>query len=101
MVSSLSSNADEAALIKHHLEHSVKLSGNLEEDISNAKLLANKKKILQTNSELAHSLRAKSLRETKPFVSGAKSQSPSTPPLSDHDKQAVKGLQAWKKRRGI
>lgn len=45
-------NPGETALIKWHLEHSVGNTGTLAERVENAKLIANKKKILKTQSEL-------------------------------------------------
>lgn len=52
LVQSYAENQDEALLIKHHLEHTVKPSGDDITDILNAKALANKAKFGQSISEL-------------------------------------------------
>lgn len=58
-VNKVSTNEDEANLIKHHLENSIKSSGNIKEDIRRAKLLANEKQILRRNKELGQALISK------------------------------------------
>lgn len=52
LIEQYSSNSDEAALIKHHLENSIKPSGDDVVDIINAKALANKARFTQQTSEI-------------------------------------------------
>lgn len=52
LISQYSSSPDEAELIKHHLENSIKPSGDDVTDIINAKALANKARFTQQTSEI-------------------------------------------------
>lgn len=58
LIEQYASNNDEAALIKHHLEHSIRPSGDDITDILNAKALANKARFSQQNSEVERSKQA-------------------------------------------
>jgi hypothetical protein len=51
MIRSVSKSESEATLIQYHLENTIRLSGNMEEDVKRAYLIANHGKILQ-NIEL-------------------------------------------------
>lgn len=51
LVHSYASSDEEAELIKHHLKHSIRASGDDEADILNAKALANKTKLVQQSAE--------------------------------------------------
>ena len=51
LVRSYSSSDEEAELIKHHLKHSIRASGDDEADILNAKALANKTRLVQKTAE--------------------------------------------------
>lgn len=76
LISSYSSNEDEAALIKHHLENSIKPSGDDVTDILNAKALANKARFTQQKSEME---RAKTETEADSATSaGAKNSNKPT-----------------------
>ena len=59
----LSTNPDEAALIRFHYENSIKQSGysraSIRADLESAKLLANKKRLIRENAELKEALKAK------------------------------------------
>jgi hypothetical protein len=59
ILESLSDNKDEQELIKYHYEHTINPSGNIRKDLQDAKLIANRSKLLKENSELKLSLKAK------------------------------------------
>lgn len=50
-ISRIASSPEEAEAILHHFSHSIRTTGNLVEDVENAKLLANKSRILKENEE--------------------------------------------------
>lgn len=54
-----SADADEAALIKYHLDHSIQKSGDLKKDIARAKLLANQPRFEKNMREISESLKSK------------------------------------------
>lgn len=74
----VSSSPEETELIKFHFQNSVKLSGTTRKEIRRAvktsKMLANEKKILSTNTELAKALEASATTRTARDESGEKSQ---------------------------
>jgi hypothetical protein len=88
-VKSVSTSESEEKLIRFHLENSIKPTGNIEEDIESAKLLANRKKILKTNEELARSLRVRSTIQTAPSFSGSKTATEDKPELSAAEKKLL------------
>jgi len=71
-IQSVASNSDEADLIKYHLENTIKMTGNLREDVELAKIVANRKKILRENTELAEALTARQTINNSVSVSGQK-----------------------------
>lgn len=88
LIRSYSSNDDEAALIKHHLENSIKPSGDDVTDIINAKALANKARFTQQTSEIN---RAKSQSEAETATSaGQKQQVLQKPKLTVEDKKIMR-----------
>lgn len=86
-------NDAEKKLIEFHLEHSIKSSGNFEQDVLRAKALANAKRVQQVNQELKKSL------QTQPGNGDSSSHRPMP------DVQAPKGLSqndiAHLKARGL
>lgn len=84
---------EEAELIKFHFENRVKANTGSKaailEAIEDAKLLANKKKILKTNQELAEALKARSTVSSAPSFSGAKITAPEKPNLSPRDEKLI------------
>lgn len=64
----LAKSEGEKQLILHHFEHSIRPTGNLEEDIENAYALANRRKFKSTISELRQAARSK---QNRPGSSGA------------------------------
>lgn len=83
LISSYASNKDEAELIKHHLENSIKPSGDDVTDILNAKALANKARFTQQTSEIK---RAQSESEAdKASTAGQKQTSTQKVKLSAED----------------
>ena len=69
---------EETELIKFHFKNSVKLSGTTRKEIRRAvrtaKMLANEKKIMSNNTELAEALKASATTRTAPDGSGEKTQ---------------------------
>lgn len=53
------SSEDEKELMRFHLEHTINPSGDLDKDVQDAKLIANRKSLLTENQELKAALRAK------------------------------------------
>ena len=68
-IRAVSSNESEAKLIKFHLENGLRRTGNIEVDVENAKLLANKQKIIRTNKELAEALKSRSTLGSADYAS--------------------------------
>ena len=58
-VEAISSGPAESKLIKHHLEHSVRSSGDLKTDVMRAKILANEKKVINQVDVLKQALISK------------------------------------------
>jgi hypothetical protein len=91
----VATSEDEAKLIMFHYENSIKSTGNLAEDISNAKALANKKRLEAKNSELVAALKAK---ESKGDGGGEAGQAPKVssnrPKLSQDDEAIVSRMGA-------
>lgn len=101
LIGSYSSNDDEAALIKHHLENSIKPSGDDVTDIINAKALANKARFTQQTSEIK---RAKMQTEAdNATTAGQKEESKTKPRLSAQDKAIMKayGLTEEELQKGV
>lgn len=71
-----SSNEDEIALAKFHLENSIKSSGNLETDAINALALANAKKLQKYNTEMAAAIAAKAQTVSVSQGSSSKDKTP-------------------------
>lgn len=85
-----SSSKEEADLIKWHLENSITPSGDVDEDIENAQLLANKKRVATQMSEIRQSAIA-SRKKSVGGGSGARmSQGIPQPTLSAEDMGAIK-----------
>jgi hypothetical protein len=108
-INAISSNSDEAELIKHHYDKTINKSGYTQslilEDIKRAKLLANEKRILRDNAELSESLARKSLITTAPHFSSEKRQE-SKKSFSDYgfssdDIQAIQRVNASRVKRGL
>lgn len=74
----ISSNADEKKLIKYHFENSVGTNGTIRERLENAKLIANKKKILKTTKELGIAL-----NHRQQFSGTGIGSHTETPPIKD------------------
>jgi len=83
----------EKKLIKYHYENSIKQSGftraAILADIENAKILANREKLIRENEELSESLKSYSSRGNQNF-SGQKIRSTEKePPLTEADKKLL------------
>lgn len=87
-ISKVADSESEAQLIKYHLENSVNSSGNITEDVENAKLLANKRKIFQEN-KMAKKEAISNQNKGTGSNSSQKKQTKQEPKLSDTDKKAI------------
>lgn len=101
LIESYASSKDEAALIKHHLENSIKQSGDDVTDIINAKALANKARFTQQTSEIN---RAKLQTEADPVAAtGQKTEQSTKPRLSAEEKKIMRayGLTEEDLKKGV
>lgn len=88
-ISRVSSSPDEAKLIKLHLENSVKLTGDIDQDVRRAKLLANEKKITRTMSELTEVVKSKGSQSRPPMGGSHKEQKPKTPQYNEKERKLL------------
>ncbi len=91
VVGQLTSNKDEQDLILHHYENSIRITGNLKNDLENAQALANKRKLTAQNAELKRAMSSKE-NISKPAGAGAKPNPPAKAPELNAD--TVKFLQS-------
>lgn len=93
-IDNVSTSPDEAELIRFHLNNSVRLNGTGRKEIRNAveaaKLLANKKKIMSTNIELAEALKSKATIRTAPDGAGEKVQPKQAESLNSEEQKLLK-----------
>jgi hypothetical protein len=87
-ISKVSGSESETQLIKYHLENSVKSSGNITEDVENAKLFANKQKIFQENAMVKKEAIANQ-NKTNGFNSSQRKKTKTEPTLGDRDKKTI------------
>ena len=101
MLSEISNNPDERALIKHIYEHDLQSTGftrtAIKERLQNAKILANKQALLKSNTELAEALASKSTISTTRSISSSSrpSQSEETK-RSETDRRILARMEAIK-----
>ena len=97
VVDKFASNEAEGKLIQFHLDNSIKLSGDLEADVRRAKAIANESRLIETNKELANTIKQKSTVGTGD-TSGHKTEAEkSVPGLSQRDIDHLKSRGLWKK----
>jgi len=91
LVKQVSSSPDEAALIKYHLDNTVRPSGDVQADVDYAKLLANSKKFSSQMNEMKRAIVAKNSVSTG---GGAGAKKPTTQPnqLTEAEKNFRRGL---------
>ena len=98
---SLSANDDEFNLIIFHYENSLVLTGNVEEDINTAKLLANRKRIAKDMEQLRRAALSQETRGTDGGEGGQKQPiDGAEPKLSEGDKKILRGFTWDAKRKG-
>lgn len=94
-ISKIASDGHHAALIRYHLDNSVRLTGDLNLDVENAAALANKKRVQSQLEEIQATLDSKGARSSgstvgrKPKV---EAEDDALPPLTDADKKVVNSL---------
>lgn len=91
-ISRITSNPEEAELIRHHLKNTVKRTGNAEEDIANAYAIANKHMIEKKNDEET------AIAAGMASVGGAEiggSRITITPGMPSGKREALKMLNQW------
>lgn len=96
VVKAYSQGEDEAELIQYHLNNSIRLTGDTEEDVRRAKILANEKKILETQSELSHAVRSRGAIQTTPNMSGQKQKVTQEPEYTADELKLLKRFKAIK-----
>lgn len=96
LIRSVSKSDSEAALIQYHLENTIRPTGNMEEDVKRAYLIANHGKILQ-NMELFKSQAGK--KTQKPSDPGQKSTQGKEPTATQKEFMNRKGLK-WDGDKG-
>ena len=95
VVDKYASNEAEGKLIQFHLDNSIKLSGDLEADVRRAKAIANESRLIETNKELANTIKQKSTVSTGD-VSGHKTEGEkSVAGLSQRDIDHLKTRGLW------
>lgn len=98
----ISSNSNERDLIEFIYENKIVKSGftrkSIAEDLTAAKILANRKKIERENKELNHALKIKSTLNTSPQFSGKKFvQSEAQQKMNAQEKKLLQWAQKFKK----
>lgn len=92
-ITSVSMSPEEAKLVKFHYENTINKSGfsrqAIARDIQKAKLLANEKKILQENRELAQALASKASVSGSALGSSYRKKNEPEPALSEADKRVL------------
>lgn len=94
IISEMSSNLDERALIKHIYENRLQKTGStiadIREDLQSAKLLANRDSIIASNKEMAQSLKSKATVQTTPISTSSVREVPSEErQLNDREKKLL------------
>lgn len=105
-IAKLTNNPDKASLIKHHYENSINRTGfdqeSINSDLTNALLIADRKKILSNNAELAEALKSKVTMGTSPEISSHMKETPSQErTVSDADQKVLNNLNARRAKRGL
>lgn len=99
---SLSRNEDEYNLIMFHYENSIVLTGNLQEDLENAQVLANKKRIRKELDEVQRTIQSKK-DEGGGEGAGQKEQAGAPPPkLTPENQKLIQRMRAkWDPKRKL
>lgn len=101
MARELASSEDEAKLIMHHFDSSIKHTDNLLRDMENAQALANKGRLTAINRELKRSLKSKETAGTGAGAGQKPESGAPEPRLSAADKEfVVKFGGKWDPKRG-
>lgn len=88
---SISSNEDEKEHISLIYKHRIVPTGNVREDLENAKIIANKARIIQTNEELLRSLSSKG-NKGDGSTAGQKTQNKVAPQLTPEEQKLAKSF---------
>lgn len=89
-VNRVARNADEAELIKYVYSNLIIPTGNLREDVENAKLLANRKRLNQEYAEIEYSKRSNELAGKSGSGAGTKTNNKAPIRLTDIEKRLTK-----------
>lgn len=90
MIRSVSKSDSEAALIQYHLENTIRLSGNMEEDVKRAYLMANHGKILQNVELFKQNLGKKTQKPSDPGQKSARGKQPTVAQKALMDRRGLK-----------
>lgn len=95
-------NDSEKQLIQYHLQNTIRTSGNLEEDIKRAQILANPNRSIQTAEEIERAKAAKN-SVSKTASSGQKGfQGKERPKLAEADEKVIRFSKAkWDSKKGV
>jgi len=104
LLTEISGNADERALIKHIYEHNLQKAGftraAIRENLLNAKVLANRDALIKSNKELSEALVSKATTATTRSVSSSSRPSVSDEPkMSEKDRKILARIEANKMNR--
>ena len=94
LINASSENEDERKLIEYNLEHKIMPSGNLETDVENARVLANKHRIDKNFKEIKQANESKQNIATgggAPHLDNPETEEP----LSDADKKLLEVAEQW------
>lgn len=91
-VAQIASSADEAELIKYHLENTIRLTGDTHADVRRAKLIANESAHKKQMSEIAAALNSKETMSTPQFSSQKQSTTGKKRELSSAELKAFKAF---------
>lgn len=98
-----SSSDDEASVVEYHYNHSIISTGDIDEDIDNARLIANKGRIKKQMSELVRTANSNGTKTTGDGGNGQKPPKTLSRPTLDPTTErtlALKGYQ-WDGKKGV
>jgi len=94
MIESIASSEDEANLIKYHYENTINPTGNIKEDVENARVLANKKRFEHQISEIKRAEESKKNLGSGIGAGQKPSEKAQEPKLTEFERKTLKRLNA-------
>lgn len=96
LIRSVSKSDSEAALIQYHLENTIRLTGNMEEDVKRAYLLANQGKFTQNMELFKQNLGKKTSKPSDPGQRSARGKQPTPAQKALMERRGLK----WDSEKG-